>query len=112
MASSPHIAIVVLSMMDDEDSVFAAMRAGARGYLVKGARRQDLLRAIEAAGSGEVIFGPGIADRMMDVLPWPAAARRGGGVHLADRPRADGVAAPRRGVSTTARSRRPFSACR
>ena len=77
VASSPHIAIVVLSMMDDEDSVFAAMRAGARGYLVKGARRQDLLRAIEAAGSGEVIFGPGIADRMMTYfrgLRQPAAA--------------------------------------
>jgi len=77
VASSPHIAVVVLSMMDDEDSVFAAMRAGARGYLVKGARRQDLLRAIEAAGSGEVIFGPGIADRMMTYfrgLREPAAA--------------------------------------
>jgi DNA-binding NarL/FixJ family response regulator len=65
VASSPHISVVVLSMMDDEDSVFAAVRAGARGYLLKGARRQEILRAIEAAGSGEVIFGPGIADRMM-----------------------------------------------
>jgi DNA-binding NarL/FixJ family response regulator len=63
--SSPHISVVVLSMMDDEDSVFAAVRAGARGYLLKGARRQEILRAIEATGSGEVIFGPGIADRMM-----------------------------------------------
>ena len=65
VASSPHISVVVLSMMDDEDSVFAAIRAGARGYLLKGARRQEILRAIEAVGSGEVIFGPGIADRMM-----------------------------------------------
>jgi DNA-binding NarL/FixJ family response regulator len=65
VASSPHISVVVLSMMDDEDSVFAAVRAGARGYLLKGARRAEILRAIEAAGSGEVIFGPGIADRMM-----------------------------------------------
>ena len=65
VASSPHISVVVLSMMDDEDSVFAAVRAGARGYLLKGARRQEILRAIEAAGSGEVIFGPGVADRMM-----------------------------------------------
>jgi DNA-binding NarL/FixJ family response regulator len=65
VASSPHISVVVLSMMDDEDSVFAAVRAGARGYLLKGARRQEILRAIEAVGSGEVIFGPGIADRMM-----------------------------------------------
>ena len=65
VASSPHISVIVLSMMDDEDSVFAAVRAGARGYLLKGARRQEILRAIEAVGAGEVIFGPGIADRMM-----------------------------------------------
>jgi DNA-binding NarL/FixJ family response regulator len=52
-------------MMDDEDSVFAAIRAGAHGYLLKGARRGEILRSIEAVGAGEVIFGPGIADRMM-----------------------------------------------
>ena len=65
VASSPHISVIVLSMMEDEDSVFAAVRAGARGYLLKGARRQEIVRAIEAVGAGEVIFGPGIADRMM-----------------------------------------------
>ena len=65
VASSPHISVIVLSMMDDEDSVFAAVRAGARGYLLKGARRQEIVRAIEAVSAGEVIFGPGIADRMM-----------------------------------------------
>jgi DNA-binding NarL/FixJ family response regulator len=65
VASSPHISVIVLSMMDDEESVFAAVRAGARGYLLKGARRQEIVRAIEAVGAGEVIFGPGIADRMM-----------------------------------------------
>jgi len=63
--SSPHISVVVLTMMEDEDSVFAAVRAGARGYLLKGARRGEILRAVEAVGAGEVIFGPGIADRMM-----------------------------------------------
>ncbi len=65
VASSPHISVIVLSMMEDEDSVFAAVRAGARGYLLKGARRQEIVRAIEAVSAGEVIFGPGIADRMM-----------------------------------------------
>ena len=65
VASSPHIGVLVLTMMEDEDSVFAAVRAGARGYLLKGARRSEILRAIEAVGSGEVIFGPGIADRVM-----------------------------------------------
>ena len=62
--SSPHIGVVVLTMMEDDDSVFAAIRAGARGYLLKGARRQEILRAIQAVGDGEVIFGPGIADRV------------------------------------------------
>jgi DNA-binding NarL/FixJ family response regulator len=52
-------------MMEEEDSVFAAVRAGARGYLLKGARRSEILRSIEAVGAGDVIFGPGIADRMM-----------------------------------------------
>jgi DNA-binding NarL/FixJ family response regulator len=65
VSSSPHIGVLVLSMMDDEDSVFAAIRAGAHGYLLKGARRGEILRSIEAVGAGEVIFGPGIADRMM-----------------------------------------------
>lgn len=63
--SSPHISVVVLTMMEDPDSVFAAMRAGARGYLLKGARRQEVVRAIQSVGAGEVIFGPGIADRVM-----------------------------------------------
>jgi DNA-binding NarL/FixJ family response regulator len=65
VSSSPHISVVMLTMMEDEDSVFAAVRAGARGYLLKGARRGEILRAVEAVGAGEVIFGPGIADRMM-----------------------------------------------
>ena len=56
--SSPHISVLVLTMMEDEDSVFAAVRAGARGYLLKGARRSEIVRSIEAVGAGEVIFGP------------------------------------------------------
>ena len=63
--SSPHIGVVVLTMLEDEDSVFAAVRAGARGYLLKGARRSEILRSLEAVGAGDVIFGPGIAERMM-----------------------------------------------
>ena len=62
--SSPHIGVVVLTMMEDDDSVFAAVRAGARGYLLKGSRRHEIVRAIEAVGGGEVIFGPGIAERV------------------------------------------------
>jgi DNA-binding NarL/FixJ family response regulator len=63
--SSPHIGVLVVTMMEDEESVFAAVRAGARGYLLKGARRPEIVRSIEAVGAGEVIFGPGIAERMM-----------------------------------------------
>ena len=63
--SSPHIGVLVLTMMEDEESVFAAVRAGARGYLLKGARRGEIVRAVQAVGAGDVIFGPGIADRMM-----------------------------------------------
>ena len=64
VASSPHIGVLVLTMMEDDESVFAAVRAGARGYLLKGARRAEIVRAVEAVGAGDVIFGPGIAERV------------------------------------------------
>ncbi|CAN5787500.1 response regulator transcription factor [soil metagenome] len=63
--SSPHIGILMLTMLDDDDSVFEAMRAGARGYLLKGALKAEILRAIAGVSSGEAIFGPAIARRMM-----------------------------------------------
>ncbi|HEU4781814.1 MAG TPA: response regulator transcription factor [Ktedonobacterales bacterium] len=64
--SSPHIRILVVTMFEDDQSVFTAMRAGARGYVLKGARPEDMLRAIQAVGSGEAIFSPSIATRMLD----------------------------------------------
>jgi DNA-binding NarL/FixJ family response regulator len=63
--TSPHIRIVVLTMFDDDDSVFAALQAGARGYLLKGALKAEVLRAIRGAHNGEAIFGPAIAQRLM-----------------------------------------------
>jgi DNA-binding NarL/FixJ family response regulator len=63
--TSPHISILVISMFEDDDSVFAALRAGARGYLLKGALKAEVLRAIRAVSSGEAIFGPVIAKRLM-----------------------------------------------
>jgi DNA-binding NarL/FixJ family response regulator len=63
---SPHIGILVVTMFADDASVFAAMRAGARGYLLKGAKHAEMLRAIRAVGSGEAIFSPAIAVRLMD----------------------------------------------
>ena len=58
-------AIVVLTMFEDDDSVFAAMRAGARGYILKGADEDEIVRAIRATAAGEAIFGPAIAHRVI-----------------------------------------------
>jgi DNA-binding NarL/FixJ family response regulator len=63
--SGSTAAVVVLTMFEDDDSVFAAMRAGARGYLLKGADQQEIERAIRAAAAGEAIFGPQIAQRVV-----------------------------------------------
>lgn len=62
--ASPHIAVLMITMFDDDQSVFAAMRAGARGYVLKGAKHDEILRAIRAVGSGEAIFSPSVASRM------------------------------------------------
>ncbi len=61
---SPHIGVLVVTMFEDDDSVFAAMRAGARGYLLKDARGDEVLGAIRAVAGGQAIFGPGIARRL------------------------------------------------
>lgn len=61
----PNIGVLVITMFDDDDSVFAAMRAGARGYLLKDADKDEVVRAIVAVERGEAIFSPAIAQRMM-----------------------------------------------
>ncbi len=63
--TSPHIRILVVTMFQDDDSVFAALRAGARGYILKDMDDEDITRAILGVGSGEAIFSPAIAERMM-----------------------------------------------
>jgi DNA-binding NarL/FixJ family response regulator len=68
---SPHIRILMLTMFEDDDSVFAAVRAGARGYLLKGARKAEILRAIRAVNNEEAIFGPGIAQRLIHYFATP-----------------------------------------
>lgn len=65
MGTAPRVAVLMLTMFDDDDSVFNAMRVGARGYLLKGATRIELVRAIHAVARGEAIFGPGIAQRVL-----------------------------------------------
>ena len=64
-ATVPGVAVLVLTMYDDDDTVFAAMQAGARGYLLKGAAQDDIDRALRAVVAGEAIFGPGIASRVL-----------------------------------------------
>jgi DNA-binding NarL/FixJ family response regulator len=66
----PHTAILMVTMLDDE-SVFSAMQAGARGYLLKGAEPTETLRAIRAVASGEAIFSPGVAERLLDYFAHP-----------------------------------------
>ncbi len=63
--NNPQIGILILTMFDDDHSVFAAMRAGARGYLLKEANQKEIVRAIFAVAEGEAIFSPTIARRMM-----------------------------------------------
>lgn len=62
---SPHVSILILTMFDDDDSVFAALRAGASGYILKGAGQPEIIRALEAIASGEAIFSPAIARRVL-----------------------------------------------
>jgi DNA-binding NarL/FixJ family response regulator len=70
--TSPDIRILIVTMLED-DSVFAAMRAGARGYVVKGAEPAEMLRAIRAVADGEAIFSPGIAERLIHYFTTPPA---------------------------------------
>lgn len=73
LEANPETGILVITMFDD-DSVFAAMRAGARGYILKGSEGEETLRAIRAVANGEAIFSPTIARRMMQFLSQPPAA--------------------------------------
>ena len=63
--TSPHIGVLVLTMFEADESVFAAMRAGARGYLLKDAGQEELVRAIKAVSRGQAIFSPAIAQRLI-----------------------------------------------
>ena len=70
LQTSPHIAVLVVTMFDD-DSVFAAMQAGARGYLLKGAEPEATLHAIRTVAGGEAIFSPTVARRVMNYFAHP-----------------------------------------
>jgi len=71
LQDSPHVGIVILTMFEDDDSVFAAMRAGARGYLLKDADQSEVLRAILAVANGEALFDAAIARRLVTYFQAP-----------------------------------------
>ena len=79
-----NIHILIVTMLDD-DSVFAAMRAGAHGYVIKGAEPAEILRAIRSVADGEAIFSPGVAERLMHYFATPPTAF-GGSTRLAGTP--------------------------
>jgi DNA-binding NarL/FixJ family response regulator len=69
----PDIAVLVLTMYDDIDLVLGAIRAGARGYLLKGAPQADVVRSITAVARGDAVFGGSVADRLLHVVTAPGA---------------------------------------
>lgn len=73
-SAHPHVGVVVVTMSEDDATVFAAMQAGARGYLLKGANQAEIVRAITAVSRGEAIFGPALARRIADFFSATAPA--------------------------------------
>jgi DNA-binding NarL/FixJ family response regulator len=69
---APEVAVLILTMSDDDVTVTKAMRAGARGYLLKGATKEEILRAVTAVADGQAIFGPSVALRILARLGAPA----------------------------------------
>lgn len=74
-AAAPQVAVLVVTMLDDDEAVFAAMRAGARGYVVKGQDTDDVLRAVRSVARGDAVFGPAVAGRVLSYLTRPLSAR-------------------------------------
>jgi len=76
LAENPHIGIILVTMFDDPESVFAGMRAGARGYVLKEAEPEELRRAIDAAARGEVMLAPKIAEKLLHQFERERARRQ------------------------------------
>lgn len=73
-ATAPDVHVLVLTMFEDDVSVMAAIRAGARGYVLKGARQDQLMRAVHAVAGGDVVFGPSVADRISRLMLAPPSS--------------------------------------
>jgi DNA-binding NarL/FixJ family response regulator len=76
LRTNPRVGVLMLTMFEDDDSVFAAMRAGARGYLLKDSGGEVVVHAIRAVTSGEAVFGPGVAERIIGFFSVPRSAQR------------------------------------
>ena len=76
LRTNPRVGVLMLTMFEDDDSVFAAMRAGARGYLLKDSGGEGVVHAIRAVTSGEAVFGPGVAERIIGFFSVPRSAQR------------------------------------
>jgi DNA-binding NarL/FixJ family response regulator len=85
VARSPHIGVIMLTMFEDDESVFAALKAGARGYVLKDADRGALVRAIRAVAQGDALLGPSIARRVIEQFsaPTPPAPAPATAPHIA-----------------------------
>jgi DNA-binding NarL/FixJ family response regulator len=77
LETNPDVGVVVLTMFEDDDSVFSAMRAGARGYVLKGAPPSEIMKVLRAVAAGEAYFGPEIARRLVDFFSAPKPASPG-----------------------------------
>jgi DNA-binding NarL/FixJ family response regulator len=66
LQNQPGVGIIIVTMLEDDDSLFSAMRAGARGYVLKGADKAEMLKSIRAVAGGEALFGPAIAARLLN----------------------------------------------
>jgi DNA-binding NarL/FixJ family response regulator len=77
LGERPSVRVLVVTLFEDDDSVFMALRAGARGYVLKDADEEEMVRAIRAVGRGEAIFSPNVAERVLAFFanPRPAPPR-------------------------------------
>jgi len=76
LEQQPGVGVIMVTMLEDDASLFAAMRAGARGYVLKGANHEEILQAIRAVAGGQAVFGPGVATRLMSLFQNIGAAHR------------------------------------
>src|SRR5215204_370097 len=83
LQESPSVRVLVVTLFEDDDSVFMALRAGARGYVLKDSEEEEMLASIRAVGRGEAIFSPAIATRVLAFF----AASPAGGAHPRPSPR-------------------------